>query len=375
MIREAFGILYTGEEITSLRELVDQRIVGALPIGGKYRVIDFPLSNMVNSDIRSVGVIVSRNYNSLIDHLGSGKSWDLSGKGEGLFILTPFSLRDNPGVYRGKIEALRSSLNFIRRVKQEYCILAGSTSIYNFNYSDMMRFHLESGADITALYHNMEENHKIDEQYRDVFFGLSDEGRIRSIEINPGLTLLKARSLKSYIIRKDVLIYLVEECCAKGEYKFSENLLRGNLNRLRIMAFEHKGYVGMLRSVRSYFDVNMDMLDPGVRSKLFPAGNRIYTKSKDSVPAKYTKTASVKRSLVANECVVEGSVENSMLFRDVQIGKGARIKNSIILPGARISEDTDLEYVILDKNVGVRRKSRLIGNENYQIVIGKGGMV
>ena len=375
MIREAFGILYTGEEINNLRELVDQRIVGALPIGGKYRVIDFPLSNMVNSGIRSVGVIVSSNYNSLIDHLGSGKSWDLSGKGEGLFILTPFSLRENPGVYRGKVEALRSAFSFVKRVRQEYCILAGSTSIYNFNYSDMMKFHIDSNADITALYHNIGEGHQVDEQYRDVFFGLSEDGRVRSIEINPSLTNLEARSLKSYIIRKDVLIHLVEECCAKGEYKFSEHLLRKNINRLRIMAFEHKGYVGMLRSVKAYFDVNMDMLDPGVRSELFPARNRIYTKSKDSVPAKYTKTASVKRSLIANECVIEGCVENSVLFRDVYIGKGALVKNSVILPGVRVGEDTELEYVVLDKNVIAKRRSRLIGNENYQLVVGKGGMV
>ena len=375
MIREAFGIIYTGEEIRNLRELVDQRIVGALPVAGKYRVIDFPLSNMVNSDIRSVGVIVSRNYNSLIDHLGSGKAWDLSGKGEGLFILTPFSLRENPGEYRGKVEALKSSLDFVRRVKQEYCILAGASSIYNINYGDMMRFHIESNADITALYHNIAYAHTVDEQYRDVFFNMTDEGRIRDLEINPRLTTLTARSLKSYIIRKDILIYLVEECVSKGEYKFSEHLLRKNINRLRIMGYEHKGYVGMLRSVQAYFDINMDMLKPKVRGELFQAENRIYTKTKDSVPARYTKLASVKNSLVANECIVEGSVEHSVLFRDVNIGKGARIKNSVILPGVEIGDDAELEYVVLDKGVNVRRRRRLIGNENYPIVVGKGGVI
>jgi len=375
MIREAFGIIYTGEEITNMRDLVDQRTIGALPIGGKYRTVDFPLSNMVNSDIRSVGVIVSRNYNSLMDHLGSGKAWDLAGKGEGLFILTPFALRENPGVYRGKIEALKSSMNFINRVRQEYCILAGATSIYNFNYSEMMRFHVESGADITALYHNIEHEHMTDEQYRDVFFDLSGEGRIRGLEINPVKTNLTARSLKSYIIRKDMLVNLVEECASKGQYKFSEHLLRNNVDRLKLMAFEHKGYVGMLRSVQAYFNINMDLLDAKVRTELFQVENRIYTKSKDSVPAKYTKTADVKRSLVANECVIEGSVENSVLFRDVHIGRGARVKNSVILSNADIGDGAELEYVILDKNVSVRRLSRLIGNENYPIVVGKGGRV
>ena len=186
---------------------------------------------------------------------------------------------------------------------------------------------------------------------------------------------MTARSLKSYVVRKDILIYLVEECISKGEFKFSENLLRNNIDRLRIMAFEHKGYVGMLRSAQAYFGVNMALLDPGVRSELFQEENRIYTKTKDSVPAKYTKTASVKRCLVANECVVEGSVENSVLFRNVHIGKGARVRNSVILSGVAVAEDAELEYVILDKNVSVRHRSRLVGNENYPIVVGKGRVV
>ena len=375
MIREAFGLIYTGEEITNLRELVEQRTIGALPIGGKYRTIDFPLSNMVNSDIRSVGVIVSRKYNSLMDHLGSGKAWDLSRKNEGLFILTPFSLRENPGVYRGKVEALRSSLDFVSRVRQEYCVLAGTSSVYNFNYSEMMRFHIESNADITALYHHVSPDYQVDEYYHEVFFGMSDEGRIRSLEINPVNTSSSARSLKSYIIRKDVLTYLIEECYSKGEYKFSENLLRNNLDRLRIMGYEKKGYVGLLRSVGSYFSVNMDLLNQRVRDELFSAQNRIYTKTKDSVPAKYTKTASVNRCLVANECVIEGSVENSVLFRDVHIGKGARVRNSIILPGSDVGDNAELEYVILDKNVNVRRMSRLVGNERFPVIVGKGGSV
>jgi len=375
MIRDACGLIYAGEEITNLRDLVDQRTVGALPIGGKYRTIDFPLSNMVNSDIRSVGVIVSRNYNSLMDHMGSGKEWDLSRKGEGLFILTPFSLRENPGTYRGKIEALKSSMDYLRRVRQEYCILAGATSIYNFVYDDMMRFHVDSGADITVLYHHMVDKHMVDEGYRDVFLELSDDGRVRGIEVNPVLTAHTARSLKSYIVRKDILMYLVDESFSKGEYKFSENLLRNNVDRIKIMAYEHKGYVGMLRSVSAYFSIHMDLLDIKIREELLPQDNRIYTKTKDSVPTKHTASADVKQSLVANGCIIEGRVEKSVLFRDIRIGKGAKIKNSIMLPGSKIEEGADLEYVILDKNVTVRQNSRLVGSKDYPIVIRKGGIV
>lgn len=375
MIREAFGIIYTGEELPNLRELVEERTVAALPIGSKYRTIDFPLSNMVNSDIRSIGVIVSRKYNSLMDHLGSGKAWDLSRKGEGLFILTPYSLRENPGVYRGKVEALKSSLDFVRRVRQEYCVLAGTSSIYNFDYSGMMRYHIDSNADITALYHSVGHDHQVDDLYHEVFFDLEDDGRIIGMEINPVLTRLKARSLKSYIIRKDILIFLIEECFSKGMYRFSEDLLRNNIDRLRIMAYEHAGYVGMLRSVQSYYDVNMDLLKREVREELLQSKNRIYTKAKDSVPAKYTATADVKGSLIANECIIEGKVENSVIFRDVRVGKNAIVKDSVLLPSVEVGDGAVLEHVILDKNVSVRSRSRLVGNDRFPVVVGKKGIV
>jgi len=311
-----------------------------------------------------------------MDHLGSGKEWDLSRKSEGLFILTPFSLRENPGTYRGKIEALKSSMDYLRRVRQEYCILAGATSIYNFCYDEMMRFHIDSGADITILYHNIVgDEHSADVLYRDVFLELADDGRVRGIEVNPVVTIQTARSLKSYIVRKDILMYLVDESFSKGEYKFSENLLRNNVDRIKIMAFEHKGYVGMLRSLSAYFKIHMDLLDTKLRDELFPQDNRIYTKTKDSVPAKHTSTADVKQSLVANGCVIAGNVEKSVLFREVRIGKGARLKNSIVLPGSVIEENANLEYVILDKNTTVRQNCRLVGTKDYPVVIRKGGIV
>ncbi|MCL1847285.1 MAG: glucose-1-phosphate adenylyltransferase subunit GlgD [Coriobacteriia bacterium] len=375
MIRDAFGIIYAAEEVPNLRELIDLRTIAALPIGGKYRAIDFPLSNMVNSDIRSVGVIVSRNYNSLMDHLGSGKEWDLSRKSDGLFILTPFARRENPGVYRGEVEALRSSIDFLRKTRHEYCVLAGASSIFSLTYDEMMRFHIDNGADITALYQRVPSGDQAEGQNNEVFLDVSKEGRVQGIEIDPVSTTLTARSLKSYIVRRDTLIYLIDDCYSKGEYRFHENLLRNNLSRLKIMGFEHKGYVGVLRSVPAYFDINMDMLDPTVREELFSSNNLIYTKTKDSVPAKYTQAADVKQSLIANECIIEGTVENAVLFRNVHVGHGSKIKNSIILAGSVVGEGAELEYVILDKDVSIRPGSRLVGTRNYPVVIRKGAMV
>jgi len=375
MIREAFGLIFAADEAPDLRDLVELRAVAALPVGGKYRVIDFVLSNMINSDIRNVGVIASRNYNSLMDHLSSGKPWDLSRKSDGLFLLTPFSLRENPGVYRGKVEALKSSADYIRRTKQDYCVLGGATRIFNSTFDDMMRFHIDQKADVTILYQNVPVATRPRDRFEDVYLDVAKDGTVTGIEINPTRPDLFARNMSTYIIHKDTLIYMVDESYARGEYQFCEELLRNNIGRAKIMAFEHKGYVGTMRSVANYYKVNMDLLGAKVRDELFSSNNRIYTKVRDSVPAKYTDSAEVSGSLIANGCIIEGHVENSVLFRGVRVGRGTVVKNSIILPGTDISENAELEHVILDKNVSVRSHSRLVGAEDFPVVIRKGSVV
>jgi glucose-1-phosphate adenylyltransferase len=374
MIREAFGLINGGVERYNLRELVELRAVGALPIGCRYRVVDFSLSNMVNSGIRNVGVIASRNYSSLMTHLGSGKSWDLSRKSDGVTVITPYSVRGSTGTYRGEVEALKSSMDFITHAKQEYCIISGVDYIYTCNFDEMMKWHVESGADITALYHNVPAHENTDRN-DETFFDFNSEGRITMLEYNPRNTRLRARGLRTYILRKDLLMLLVEESYAKGELGFTKDLLRSNIARLRIMGFEHEGYVGTLFDVASFFKLNMDLLDENLMRELLSSKNRIYTKAMDSVPAKYTKTSVVKNSLIANGCIIEGEVTNSLLFRDVHVGPGAVLKNCIIFNGTEIGEGSNLEYVIFDKLVNVRRGTRLVGNAEFPMVIKKRGAV
>lgn len=183
MIRDAFGLIYAGEQNINLRELVYLRTVGALPVGGRYRAIDFVLSNMVNTGIRNIGVIAHKSYHSLMDHLGSGKEWDLSRKSDGLFILPPFSSSENTGTYRGIVDAIKGVMSYIRRTKQQYCIFSGSFTIYNMPYEEMMKFHLDTGADITMLYNEEEEERFRGERYNDVRLHLNGEGRVIDIEI------------------------------------------------------------------------------------------------------------------------------------------------------------------------------------------------
>ena len=375
MLRNTFGLIYAGEQNINLRELVYLRTVGALPVGGRYRAIEFILSNMVNSGIRNIGVIAQRSYHSLMDHLGSGKEWDLSRKNDGLFILPPFSSAENMGTYRGLVDAIKGVMGYISRSKQQYCILSGSYTIFNRTFDDMVEYHMDSGADITMLYNEEEADFFKGERYNDVRLHLNDDGRVIDLEINATTSDSKKVGMDTYVMRKDLLEYLVEDCMSRGKYNFVSDLLMGNLNRIKIMGYEHKGYVGRLHSVASYYKINMDFLNRDVQDHLFYSDNQIYTKIKDEVPAKYAKTSNVKNSLVANGCIIEGEVENSILFRGVYVGKGAKIKNSIIMQNSEIYNNSDLEYVILDKSVNIRQGRRLIGDEVFPVIIRKGAIV
>lgn len=375
MIRDAFGLIYAGEQNINLRELTYLRTVGALPVAGRYRAIDFVLSNMVNSGLRNVGVIAQRSYHSLMDHLGSGKEWDLSRKNDGLFILPPFANYDTPGEVLGLIDALKGILNYVRKSKQPYLILGGSFTIYNMAYDDMLKFHKDTGADITMLYNEEDTRKYRGERFQDVRIHVDDDGRVTDMEMNSPLTDSRYVGMDTYIMRRDLLEYLVEDSVSRGKHRFVSDLMMTNVDRLKIMGYRHDGYVGRLHSVASYYNMNMDFLDLKVQKDLFYGENPIYTKVKDEVPAKYTATSNVRNSLVANGCVVEGEVENSVLFRGVFVGRGARIRNSIIMQNSEVYNNADLEYVILDKSVNIRQGRRLIGDQEFPVIIRKGAVV
>jgi glucose-1-phosphate adenylyltransferase len=375
MRADAFGLIYAGEQIFNLRELVDLRAVGALPVGGRYRVIDFPLSNMVNSGIRNVAVIASRNYNSLMDHLGSGKAWDLSRKNDGLFFLTPFANRDNPGVYRGAVEALKGSMDYLKRAKQQYCIFTGSRTVYNMAYDEMMDFHIEQDADVTILYNRLANDRWSGPRYEDARLSVRRNGEVRRLETDVEQSSLDCLSMDAFIIRKDLLTYLVDEAVARGEYHFVDGLLKNNIGRIKMMGFEYDGYVSRLHNVASYYRMNMDFLDAEIQMAMFQGRHRIFTKVKDEVPVRYMPTAAVRNSIIANGCIIEGEVENSVLFRSVYVGKGTTVRNSIILPNSEINDDAELENVVIDKNASVRNRTRLIGSAEYPMIIQKGAVV
>ena len=374
MTNNAFGLIYTGEANARLRELTFSRSVAAVPFGGRYRVIDFLLSDMVNTGISNVGLITQRNYHSLMDHLGSGKEWDLHRKRDGLFILPPFVTKDNTGMYRGTVDAIRSVLGYVRRSTQRYVILTGSHTLYNTTYDAMLRQHIETGAEITIMY-NVEREFNRADQFDDLRLTMDETGRVTDLSLDPYFPTSSFRGCDAYIMEKERLEYLVEEAASHGEYDFMRDVLVKNVDKCRIYGWRYGGYVARLDSVSTFYKHNMELLDPAIRMDLFNPRTPIYTKVKDEVPAKYTDTGRVRNSIVADGCIIEGEVENSVLFRGVHVCKGAVVRDSILMQACYVGESSTLSNVVMDKGVLILNGRNISGYKTYPVIIRKGTTV
>ena len=374
MTSNAFGLIYTGENNPLLRDLTLSRSVAAVPYGGRYRCIDFILSDLVNSGVTSVGLITQKNYHSIMDHLGAGKEWDLHRKREGLFLLPPFMTRDSTGLYRGSVDAFRSCMGYVRRCPQQYVILSGSHTIFNMTFNDMLEKHIARGADISVLY-NEAESFSPEEQNKDLRLEMDGDERITGMELNPYRPTTPYQSCDVMIIDKMLFEYLVEESYARAEYHFVRDVLLKKCDTLKIYGYRYNGYVARLDSVNEFYKHNIALLRPEVRNDLFNSAHPIYTKVKDEVSTRYCENAKVTRSMLADGCIIDGTVENSIVFRGVTVGKGAVVKDSIIMQGVSIGENCSLDHVILDKGSSIREGRTLIGYDNFPIILKKNTIV
>ena len=374
-MKDALGIIYTSKDDLSLRELTAHRSIAALPVAGRYRIVDFLLSNMVNSGVRNVGIIAQKNYHSLMDHLGSGKEWDLHTRNNGLFILPPFLTRENGGEYSGLVEALRANFDYLRRSTQPYVILSSSDYICNTSFEDMVAQHLSSGADVTMMYIKVKPEHlefSSSSANNHSYLKIGEGNLVEDIEVNPNAANYPNISMNVFMIKRTLLIHLIDQASARGAKDLDSEVIRPYVNSgaLKIMGYEFKGYYRRIETIKGFFKFNMDLLNYDVRRELFNT-HPVYTKTRDEVSAIYRSSAEVKNSLVADGCIIEGSVENCVLFRGVHVGRGAHLKDCIIMQDCYIEEEDEMENVILDKVVTVRAHGRLIGQRQYPIVIGK----
>ena len=368
MAKTAVGVIFTNLHEENVPELVRKRTMASIPFGGRYRLIDFALSNMVNSGITTVGLMTSNNYRSLIDHIGSGKDWDLARKDGGLILLPPFSERHDK-LYTTRLEALCSLTGFLRRRNEKYVVLTDCDGVAKFDIADIVEYHEAKNADITLV----TKNGKVGCRSDFLVVETEKDGRICKIKNSPHLANgTKAEIfINVMVINRQFLLNIIEEAVTHGYTSFESDVLMKQLQSLKIYRYDFQGYYAGIDSMAAYFKHNMELLEKDVRDELF--GERdIYTKVRDSAPSKYGENATVKNSLISDGCVIEGVVENSILFRGVKVGKGAVVKNSIVMQDNIIGENTSLDCVITDKNVVISDRKTLSGCKELPYFIQKG---
>ncbi len=356
-----------GNEEKFLKSLTSGRCIPSIPFAGRYRLVDFTLSSMVNSGITNVGIFPMYKYRSLMDHLGAGKEWDLNRRRDGLFILPPNPCTE--GNHQSELEKFYFHHDYFRRSSQELIVYSKANMVMNIDFREALEFHKQSKADITAVYKSV-TNDEIDiSRVRKV--EMNKKGRITTIEKQPGILDSNKVCMEMFILDKYLFMNIVNTSLSKDYHDFIEDGIIQNMNSLKIFGFPYNGYLGSITSVKSYMNHSMDMLNPKVLHDLFHEPGYIYTKVKDEAPTKYARSARVKNSLIANGCVIEGNIENSIIFRGAHIHKNSNVINSIVMQWSKVEEGVVLKNVILDKEVHVTFGKRLEYSEDAPIVISK----
>ncbi len=370
-MRDTMGIIFTESDDVTLRELTELRSTAALPIAGRYRLIDFVLSGMVNSGIINVGVATKYKYSSLMDHLGAGSAYDLMRENYGLFVLPPYASHKGGGTMAGEIDILMGIMPYLRRSRQKYVVLCEGNMVCNLTFYAAMEQHKKTGADVTILY----REETPEKASRFLVMEMAEDGRVTGLEYKPRRPKGQNVGMHMYIMEKELLIRICEGCAARGEHSFIMDALIKNAEELRLFGWKYDGYVGCVDSVQSYFACNMDVLKGEVRDALFGQRELIFTKVKNRVPTRYGNAARVSDSLVADGCVIEGVAENCVLFRGVKVGKNTHLKNCVVMEKTHIDIGCEAENVIFDKECLMREGKRLIGQADYPVIIRKGTVI
>ena len=369
---KTMGIIFSNIYGSSLGELTNHRTVASLPFGGRYRQIDFALSNMSNSGIYNIGIITKYNYRSLMDHLGNCSAWDLNRKNEGVVVLPPFAEGHMGSVYKGKLEALYSAVHFMSNSNYEYVVVCDATVLCNIDYRDVLKHHIASGNDVTIVSNVTKENKKFP-----LVLKTDDNARVTDMKIDSCADEGNFVGMGMFVMSRERLVNDIYSTHSRGYIHFErEYLQRGfNQNELTIGVYRFDGVVLRNGDVESYYDNNMALLDKDVRDGIFLTDTPIYTKVRDEAPTYYGESCDVSDCIVADGCIMRGTVKNSVLFRDVTVEKDAFVSESIIMQGSRIGAGARLECVILDKNVTVTDGAVLIGTPKHPVIVKKGETV
>lgn len=366
-MKSLHGIIFSYEKRNDLRELGDIRTAASIPFGGRYRAVDFALSNLMNAGVSDVGVVMHGRYQSLLDHLGTGKDWDLSRKRGGLKLLPPFAYKQAWGemAFRGKMEALAGVRSYLSEIRQDYVVMMDGDLVVNLPLRDVLEQHIAAGADITVVCGN--DSFKVD---NGTYYQLDDTGRVRDVLVQPNMPT-GYRSLDVCILSTELLRQLVEECASHDRYSWRTDVLQSRKDSLHIHSYVWGGFSAQIRSVQEYYDRSMQLLLPSVRRELFCPERPIRAKSSDKSSSYISPDGRCVNSLVSDGCNIHGTVVNSILFPGVVVAEGAEVRNCILFKNASVGRGARLSHVIADKRTGFGDGCMLMGHANYPLVIAK----
>ena len=364
----ALGIILAGGNNNRMRELSNKRAIAAMPVAGSYRAIDFALSNMANSHIQKVAVLTQYNARSLNEHLSSSKWWDFGRKQGGLYVFTPTITKENSLWYQGTADAIYQNISFLKNSHEPYVVIASGDGIYKMDYNKVLEFHIAKRADITVVCTTCRDQAEVE---RFGVLRMNDDCRIEEFEEKPIVSSYNTVSTGIYVVRRRQLIELIERAAQEGRNDFVNDILIRYKNLKRIYGYKTDAYWSNISTAESYYQTNMDFLKPEIRNYFFKQEPFIKTKIDDLPPAKYNPGAVVKNSLVASGCIINGVVENSILFKDVFVGNGCVIKNSVILNDVYIGDNTRIENCIVESRDTIRADSEFCGDGDVKIVVEK----
>ncbi len=371
--KSALGIIFPNTYDELVPELTSERLMASIPFASRYRLIDFVLSSMVNSGIDNISVLARQNYHSLMDHLGAGREWDLARKNGGLTVWPPFAEK-TMNVYKGRIEALAHIISFLDSQKENYVILTDTNIATSFDFRKFIQAHIDSGADVTVAYTQEqlpESALRAKKMNKGMYYTFDiEDGFVKKMYINPQAEGVQNFGMNIYCIRREYLVRMVKDSYMLGAVYLERDVLAKSLDTIRVAGYKYDGYYGRISDLKTYFDENLRLLDDRNLDGLFSGGS-IYTKLRDDNPTRYVAGAVAKNIMAADGCVIEGDVENCVLFRGVRIGKGAVVKNCVLMQDTVIEDNANVEYVITDKRAVVTSGKTLKGTDTFPVFVAK----
>ena len=362
----AIGIILAGGNNYRMKELSQKRAIAAMPIGGSYRSIDFALSNMTNSRITRVGVLTQFNARSLNEHLSSSKWWNFGRKQGGLFVFNPTVTNDNGFWYRGTADSIYQNIGFLKESHEPYVVIASGDAVYKLDYGKVLEYHIDKKADITVVCKDIQINN---DGGRYGIIKMNEDCRIEQFDEKPMVAHTNTVSCGIYVIRRRQLIELIEKCAEEERFDFVRDVLIRYIDSKKIYGYKMNDYWSNIASVDDYYKTNMDFLNPDVRNYFYKEYPAVYSKVDDLPPAKYNYGSNVKNSLVSSGSIINGNVENSILFKKVFVGNNCTIKNSIILNDVYIGDNSVIENCIVESRGTIRAGSVFKGEEGVKVVL------